>query len=92
MKAAVLHEVNTPLVIEDVPVSKPKSREVLVRTAACGVCHSDLHYIEGKYAAPLPTVLGHEAAGVVEAGRFRGAPFQARRPRDFLPQRLLRPL
>ena len=67
MKAAVLHEVNTPLVIEDVPVSKPKSREVLVRTAACGVCHSDLHYIEGKYAAPLPTVLGHEAAGVVEA-------------------------
>ncbi len=67
MKAAVLHEVNTPLVIEDVPVSKPRSREVLVRTAACGVCHSDLHYIEGKYAAPLPTVLGHEAAGVVEA-------------------------
>ena len=67
MKAAVLHEVNQPQTIEDVAISKPKSREVLVRTAACGVCHSDLHYIEGKYAAPLPTVLGHEAAGVVEA-------------------------
>ena len=67
MKAAVLHEVHQPLVIEDVAVSKPRSREVLVRTAACGVCHSDLHYIEGKYACDLPVVLGHEAAGVVEA-------------------------
>ena len=38
----------------------------MVRTAACGVCHSDLHYIEGLYSAPLPTILGHEAAGVVE--------------------------
>jgi len=67
MKAAVLREVNKPLSIETVSISKPKSHEVLVRTAACGVCHSDLHYIEGKYAAPLPTILGHEAAGVVEA-------------------------
>ena len=67
MKAAVLREVNRPLTIEEIAVSKPKSHEVLVRTAACGVCHSDLHYIEGKYAAPLPTVLGHEAAGTVEA-------------------------
>ena len=67
MKAAVLREVNQPLSIEEVAVSRPKSREVLVRTAACGVCHSDLHYIEGKYAAELPAVLGHEAAGVVEA-------------------------
>jgi S-(hydroxymethyl)glutathione dehydrogenase/alcohol dehydrogenase len=66
MKAAVLREVNKPLTIEDVQIDNPKSHEVLVRTAACGVCHSDLHYIEGKYAAPLPTVLGHESAGVVE--------------------------
>lgn len=67
MKAAVLHQVHQPLTIEEISLSKPKSREVLVRTAACGVCHSDLHYIEGKYAAALPAVLGHEAAGVVEA-------------------------
>ena len=66
MKAAVLREVNKPLLIEDVTVSKPKSHEVLIRTAACGVCHSDLHYIEGKYAGPMPMILGHESAGVVE--------------------------
>jgi S-(hydroxymethyl)glutathione dehydrogenase/alcohol dehydrogenase len=66
MKAAVLREVNKPLSIEDVQIDNPKAHEVLVRTAACGVCHSDLHYIEGKYAAPMPTVLGHESAGVVE--------------------------
>ncbi len=56
----------TPLSIEDVRVDNPKSHEVLVRTAACGVCRSDLHYITGSYGCPLPTILGHEAAGVVE--------------------------
>ena len=66
MKAAVLHDVGTPLSIESVQIDNPKSREVLVRTAACGVCRSDLHYITGNYAWPMPTVLGHEAAGVVE--------------------------
>ncbi len=66
MKAAVLREVGQPLAIEDVNISKPGPREVLVRTAAVGVCHSDLHFIEGKYPHPLPVVLGHESAGVVE--------------------------
>ncbi|MEM7122471.1 MAG: Zn-dependent alcohol dehydrogenase [Pseudomonadota bacterium] len=66
MKAAVLREVHQPLSIEEVQIDNPKSHEVLVRTAACGVCHSDLHYIEGKYACPKPTILGHESAGVVE--------------------------
>jgi len=66
MKAAVLREVNKPLVIEDVQIGKPGPHEVLIRTAACGVCHSDLHFMEGKYPYPLPAVLGHEAAGVVE--------------------------
>ena len=66
MKAAVLREVNAPLSIEEVQVDNPTSHEVLVRTAACGVCRSDLHYITGHYAAPKPTILGHEAAGVVE--------------------------
>lgn len=66
MKAAVLREVGKPLTIEDVQVSKPKPREVLIRTAAAGVCHSDLHFVEGSYPYLLPTVLGHESAGVVE--------------------------
>jgi len=67
MKAAVLREVGRPLEIEQVQISKPGPREVLIRTRAAGVCHSDLHFIEGAYKHPLPAVLGHEAAGVVEA-------------------------
>jgi len=66
MKAAVLREVGKPLVIEDLSIGKPGPHEVLVRTAAAGVCHSDLHFIEGSYTLPLPLVLGHESAGVVE--------------------------
>ncbi len=66
MKAAVLREVRTPLQIEDVQISKPGPHEVLIRTAAAGVCHSDLHFIEGSYPYPLPAVLGHESSGVVE--------------------------
>src|SRR5579872_5585247 len=67
MKAAVLYEVNKPLVIEDISLPNPGPREVLIRTAVAGLCHSDLHFIEGLYPHPLPAVLGHEAAGVVEA-------------------------
>lgn len=67
MKAAVFHEVGQPLSIEEVSISKPGPREVLVRTAAAGVCHSDLHFIEGLYPGVTPMVLGHESAGVVEA-------------------------
>jgi len=67
MKAAVLIEPNKPLVIEDLMISKPGPHEVLIRTAACGLCHSDLHFIEGAYPHPLPAVPGHEAAGIVEA-------------------------
>jgi S-(hydroxymethyl)glutathione dehydrogenase/alcohol dehydrogenase len=66
MKAAVLYEVNKPLVIEDVSINKPGPREVLLRTAYAGLCHSDLHFIEGLYPHPLPVVLGHESAGIVE--------------------------
>src|SRR5437763_4146262 len=66
MKAAVLREVSTPLQIEDVQINKPGPHEVLIRTAAAGVCHSDLHFIEGLYNHPLPAVLGHESAGIVE--------------------------
>ncbi len=66
MKAAVLRKVGQPLEIEEVSVSKPGPREVLVRTAAAGVCHSDLHFIEGLYPTAMPIVMGHEAAGIVE--------------------------
>ena len=67
MKAAVLFEAKTPLSIEDVTVAKPGPREVLIRTAAVGVCRSDLHFVDGLYPHATPTVPGHEAAGVVEA-------------------------
>ena len=67
MKAAVLREVDRPLEVEDVELDAPGPREVIVRTGATGVCHSDLHYVEGKYFMEMPAVLGHEAAGTVEA-------------------------
>ena len=67
MKAAVLIEAGKPLVIEQVNISNPGPHEVLIRTAACGLCHSDLHFIEGAYPHPLPAIPGHEAAGIVEA-------------------------
>ncbi len=66
MKAAVLRGFNQPLSIENVSISKPKGREVLVRTAASGICHSDLHVIDGLLPMGMPTILGHEPAGVVE--------------------------
>jgi S-(hydroxymethyl)glutathione dehydrogenase/alcohol dehydrogenase len=66
MKAAVFHGPNQALSIEDVEIDKPREREVLVRTVASGVCHSDLHFVDGFYPYPAPAVLGHEAAGVVE--------------------------
>ncbi len=67
MRAAILHTPGQPLSIEDVVISKPGPHEVLLRTAACGLCHSDLHFIEGTYPHPLPAIPGHEAAGIVEA-------------------------
>jgi S-(hydroxymethyl)glutathione dehydrogenase/alcohol dehydrogenase len=67
MKAAVMWERNAPLAIEEVRIDEPGPHEVLVRTVASGVCHSDLHVIEGGLPMPPPTILGHEPAGVVEA-------------------------
>src|SRR5688500_1479284 len=65
-KAALMHEVKKPLSVEDIDVMEPGPHEVLVRWVANGVCHSDLHVMTGDYPHPLPVVLGHEAAGVVE--------------------------
>ncbi|MEZ7979893.1 MAG: Zn-dependent alcohol dehydrogenase [Myxococcota bacterium] len=67
MKAAVLREYNAPLEIEEIQIDKPGPYEVLTRTAASGICHSDLHVIEGGIPMPTPCVLGHEPAGIVEA-------------------------
>jgi len=66
MKAAIFKGPNQPLSIEQVDIDDPKEREVLVRTVASGVCHSDLHFVDGYYMWPTPAILGHEAAGVVE--------------------------
>jgi S-(hydroxymethyl)glutathione dehydrogenase/alcohol dehydrogenase len=67
MKAAVLNTCPGDLEIEDVDIDKPGPREVLIRTVAAGLCHSDLHFMEAKYPTRVPAVLGHESAGVVEA-------------------------
>jgi S-(hydroxymethyl)glutathione dehydrogenase/alcohol dehydrogenase len=65
-KAAVLWRPREPVEILDVELAPPKTGEVLVRMAACGVCASDVHVVDGELPEPLPIVLGHEAAGVVE--------------------------
>jgi S-(hydroxymethyl)glutathione dehydrogenase / alcohol dehydrogenase len=66
MRAAVLRDVGKPLEIEEIEIGEPGAREVLLRTVASGVCHSDLHFAEGAYPTGVPVVLGHEAAAVVE--------------------------
>jgi S-(hydroxymethyl)glutathione dehydrogenase/alcohol dehydrogenase len=67
VRAAVQHTAAGPLQLADVDVDAPGQREVLVRTAAAGVCHSDAFALEGRFAFALPAVMGHESAGVVEA-------------------------
>jgi S-(hydroxymethyl)glutathione dehydrogenase/alcohol dehydrogenase len=67
MKAAILHAPDQPLTIEEIDINAPADNEVLVHTAVSGVCHSDMHYVDGKRAIPYPAVLGHEASGIVEA-------------------------
>jgi S-(hydroxymethyl)glutathione dehydrogenase/alcohol dehydrogenase len=66
MKAAVFHGPKMPLSIEQVELDKPQDREILIKTVASGVCHSDLHFVDGYYPYAAPAVLGHEAAGIVE--------------------------
>ena len=66
MKAAVLYDYNTPLVVEEVELDGPKAGEVLVQTGAGGICRSDWHFMTGEARTVLPGVLGHEGAGVVK--------------------------
>lgn len=69
MKAALLIEPNQPLVVDEVPTPEPGPNEILVKVAACGVCHTDLHYVD--HGTPTfkkpPVILGHEASGTVAA-------------------------
>ena len=69
MKAAVFHGPNQPLAIEELPTPEPAPGQVLIKTAACGVCHTDLHYID--HGVPTfkkpPLILGHEPSGTVAA-------------------------
>src|SRR5919201_1813058 len=65
-RAAVLHRSGTPLAIEEVSASDPAPTDVVVKVRAAGLCHTDLEVIDGSLRYPLPIVLGHEAAGVIE--------------------------
>lgn len=65
--AAVLREVGRPLEFEQVVIDNPMANEVLVRVERVGLCHSDLHYVHGSLSIDLPTILGHEVAGIVES-------------------------
>jgi S-(hydroxymethyl)glutathione dehydrogenase / alcohol dehydrogenase len=66
MKAAVLYEANAPLEVVELQQQGPQAGEARVRVKAAGVCHSDWHIMNGDWTVPLPMVLGHEAAGIVE--------------------------
>lgn len=66
-KAVVARELGRPVSVEQIEVQAPRHGEVMIRLAACGVCHSDLSATNGTIAYPLPLVLGHEGAGVVTA-------------------------
>ncbi len=66
MRAAVFHAANTPMTIETLEITKPGPHEVLLNTAYAGLCHSDLHFLEGLYPTATPIVLGHESSAIVE--------------------------
>ena len=65
MRAAIMTEVGGDLVVDEVELDAPRAGEVCVEIRHCGVCHADLHYLDGALRTGLPVVLGHEAAGVV---------------------------
>jgi Zn-dependent alcohol dehydrogenase len=66
VKGAVLHAIDTPLRVEQLTLEEPRAGELRVRVEAAGVCHSDYHYMTGDLRCPLPVVVGHEGAGVVD--------------------------
>jgi Zn-dependent alcohol dehydrogenases len=68
MKAAICKEFKKPLVIEDIPIPEIGPDEVLIKVKYCGICHSDLHIVDGDWESwvKLPVLPGHEVAGIVE--------------------------
>src|SRR4030066_302423 len=83
MKAAVCEAFGKPLVIQDVPEPSVGPEEVLIRMKGCGVCHSDLHLVDGDWAdwgTPLPIIPGHEVTGVVEKAGDGGTDLGAAAP------------
>ena len=66
MKAAVCRKFKKPLIIEDIQLAAPGASDIKVKIAACGICHSDIHFIEGAWGGTLPAVYGHEGAGIVQ--------------------------
>jgi S-(hydroxymethyl)glutathione dehydrogenase/alcohol dehydrogenase len=66
MQAAIFHGPKKELEVADVQIGTPGPREIIVRTSFAGICHSDLHFVDGLYPLPAPAVLGHESAGIVE--------------------------
>ncbi len=66
MKAAVFNGPQQPLTIEEINIDKPMAHEIVVKTKVSGVCHSDLHFVDGLYPARAPSILGHETSGIVE--------------------------
>jgi S-(hydroxymethyl)glutathione dehydrogenase/alcohol dehydrogenase len=66
MRAAVFHEAHQPMTIETIEIANPGPHEVLLNTAYAGLCHSDLHFLEGLYPIKTPAILGHESSAVVE--------------------------
>ena len=88
IRAAVMEQAKAPLVVGDVELDEPRRDEVLVRMLATGICRSDLSFMDGKWPSPLPIVLGHEGAGVIEAvgeGVDAGARRRAGRAARFAP-------
>ncbi|MCP5024808.1 MAG: Zn-dependent alcohol dehydrogenase [Actinomycetia bacterium] len=80
MKAAVLNQIPGDLEIEDISIDKPAANEVLLQTTNAGLCHSDLHFMDGSWShLQMPAVMGHESAGVVQAV---GADVQYVKPGD----------
>ncbi len=67
MRAAVLDAIGGPLSVQQIDIEAPRAGEALIRVVACGVCHSDWSCMHGILRAPVPSVLGHEMGGVVEA-------------------------
>jgi S-(hydroxymethyl)glutathione dehydrogenase / alcohol dehydrogenase len=65
MRAAVCHRFGDPMTVEEVALAEPGEGEVRVRLEACAICHSDVAYADGAWGGTVPTVLGHEACGIV---------------------------